>query len=102
MKDGDVGTMETTQPAPLKVETPIQVLLFASLKDAAGADHVEVRLPTAAVPVAEFLTCCGQQHPALMPWLPHVKVAINCSYANPDDMVRAGDEIALLPPVAGG
>jgi len=29
-------------------------------------------------------------------------VAVNCSYASKGTAVRDGDEVALIPPVAGG
>ena len=80
------------------------ILLFAVLREKAGCDEVEVNLPCGARPVtvADVLTACGEQHPLLAPWLPHVKAAVNCSYARATEEVRPWDEIALLPPVAGG
>ena len=80
-----------------------KVLLFAVLRDKAGCDEIAVDLPgTRPVTVAELLAACAEQHPALAPWLPHVKTAVNCSYARPSEELRPWDEIALLPPVAGG
>ena len=81
------------------------VLLFASLKDAAAANRILVRVPLAngaTMTVADLLAECGRQFPQLAPWLPHVRVAVNCEYADPQRPLAAGDEIALLPPVAGG
>jgi molybdopterin converting factor small subunit len=81
------------------------VLLFASLKDAAMTDCIMVEVPSrsdATVTVAELLTHCGQQFPKFLPWLPHIRVAVNCEYANGLSLLHEGDEIALLPPVAGG
>jgi molybdopterin synthase sulfur carrier subunit len=31
-----------------------------------------------------------------------VRVAVNQSFARPGDPVRAGDEVALFPPMTGG
>ena len=81
------------------------MLLFASLKDAAQADRIAVQVPAladATVTVEELLAQCGRQYPNLLPWLPHVRVAVNCEYASGLNLLHAGDEIALLPPVAGG
>lgn len=84
----------------------LPVLLFASLQDAVMTDRIVVQVPPAAdgsVAVAELLTQCGQQYPELASWLPHVRVAVNCEYvAGTGSLLHAGDEIALLPPVAGG
>jgi molybdopterin converting factor subunit 1 len=79
----------------------IEVLLFASLKDAAHADRVNVQLPE-AITVADLLHATGEQFPALSRHLPHCRVAVNREYARNDQPVREGDEIALLPPVSGG
>ena len=81
------------------VEFP--VLLFASLKDAAKAERVVVHLGDGAT-VADLLEACAMEHPVLAAWLPHVKVAVNCEYADANAAIRSTDEIALLPPVAGG
>lgn len=83
----------------------IRVLLFASLKDAAGANQIMVRLPfasTSVLTVQHLLTQCGQQYPVIAKWLPHVRVAVNCTYADAQQTITPGDEIALLPPVSGG
>jgi len=77
------------------------LLLFASLKDAAGAGEIVVAAP-AACSVQELLHACGEQFPVLAPWLPHVRVAVNCEYADGMQAVAPQDEIAVLPPVAGG
>src|ERR687898_2096883 len=78
----------------------VSVRLFAGLRERAGGQHVEVELPEGAV-VADLLTAMGQTpvgelHPG------ECVVAINREYAGADEPVRAGDEIALVPPVSGG
>lgn len=99
--------MNTSHAAP-QVEdeataNTVTVLLFAALKDAVRSDRMTVRLATSApVTVEEFLAHCGAQYPALVAWLPHVRVAVNCAYADNSQTLAPGDEIALLPPVSGG
>ena len=80
------------------------ILLFASLKDVVGTDSIILQLPASndELNVRDVLAACGAQYPALAKWLPHAKVAVNCNYSNLDQTVQSGDEIALLPPVAGG
>jgi molybdopterin converting factor subunit 1 len=77
------------------------VLLFASLKDAAGSDKIEVSVAGAAT-VQMLLEACAEQHPVLARWLPHVRVAVNYEYVTAAHNLNPQDEIALLPPVAGG
>jgi sulfur-carrier protein len=78
----------------------ITVLLFASYADAFGRAAVAVTAqPGATVGdiVAQMRTNAG---PHSLP--PHPLVAVNREYAPYDHVVRAGDEVALIPPVAGG
>lgn len=81
--------------------TLFTVLLFAALKDAAQCSFVQVRTvsPTS---VAQLLTACGEQFPALAPYLPYIRVAVNFEYSNGEQNISATDEIAFLPPVSGG
>ena len=54
------------------------------------------------IPLHQVLDSCARQYPHLARWLPHVRVAVNQEYSATDCLVSADDEIALLPPVAGG
>jgi len=78
----------------------VSVRLFAGLRERAGAQHVEIELPDGAV-VEDLLeamaqTPVGALHPG------ECVVAINREYAGAREAVRAGDEVALVPPVSGG
>jgi molybdopterin converting factor small subunit len=78
----------------------VQVLLFASYADAFGAPSVAVTLREGAT-VTELLAKVKEM--AMGHALPPAPlIALNQVYANPGDIVRAGDEVALIPPVAGG
>jgi molybdopterin converting factor subunit 1 len=78
----------------------VTVLLFASYADALGAPSVSVDLPTEAT-VADVLAAVARRPGAeLLPAVP--LVAVNQRYASTSTRVSSGDEIALIPPVAGG
>ncbi len=79
----------------------IAVRLFATLKDRAGADRITVSLAEPAT-VADLLVALGHAVPALAPALDSSLVAVNRAYAGESVPVRAGDEVALFPPVSGG
>ncbi len=79
----------------------IQVKLFATLKDRAGGSPVTVELPDEAT-VATLLDRLGQTQPKLAPALATCLVAINQEFAFGSTLIRAGDEVALFPPVSGG
>ena len=50
----------------------------------------------------ELLDEVCRRHPALLPWKGAIRVAVNGTYADAVDPVAPGDEVALIPPVAGG
>ncbi len=78
---------------------PIQ--LFASLKDAAKTSQIAIEIPENAT-VAQLLDAVAREFPDMKKWLPHCRVAVNEEYASNGQIVRDGDEIALIPPVSGG
>jgi molybdopterin converting factor subunit 1 len=78
----------------------VTVLLFASYADALGRHSLvlDVESGTTVTDVVErvrALSNDGQLPPAPM-------VAVNERYASRDCVLRPGDEVALIPPVAGG
>jgi MoaE-MoaD fusion protein len=78
----------------------VSVRLFAGLRERAGADRVEVQLPDDAV-VRDVLAAMGGTAVGVLAPKQCV-VAVNREYAGPDEPVREGDEVALVPPVSGG
>jgi len=73
--------------------------LFASAREAAGVDRVEID----GVTVAEVLAAArGRFGPAFERVLAGCKVWVNGEPAHDDDPLAKGDEVAVLPPVSGG
>ncbi len=79
----------------------VRVLFFGMLKDLVGKPADEIELPNGAS-VRDVLTLYESQIPRLKDALPSLALAVNQQYAGPDTKLRAGDEVALLPPVSGG
>jgi molybdopterin synthase catalytic subunit len=78
----------------------VSVRLFAGLRERAGTNRLEVELPDEAS-VADVLAAMAETPVgALRPR--ECVVAVNREYASADAQVRAGDEVALVPPVSGG
>jgi molybdopterin synthase catalytic subunit len=74
----------------------VTVRLFAMLRERAGASEVVLELPDGARvsdALAELSGLAGE--------LPLV-MAVNREYAREEQPLAAGDELALIPPVAGG
>ncbi|MBA2256696.1 MAG: MoaD/ThiS family protein, partial [Thermoleophilaceae bacterium] len=70
----------------------VTVRLFAMLRERAGADEIELDLPDGAR-VADAIARLGD----VAQGLPLV-MAVNREYAPEDQVLDAGDELALIPP----
>ena len=79
----------------------LEIKLFATLKERAGADQLELALPDDAN-VETLLAVAAASYPDLAPALPSSLVAVNKIYAGPKTQLKSGDEVALFPPVSGG
>ena len=79
----------------------VRLLYFAVLRDIIGKSDAEVTLAegTRAADVWQRLRA---EHGALAAYDRPPLTAINESYASPDTELRDGDELAFIPPVAGG
>ncbi len=87
-------------PAPITRIVNVRVLLFASYAERLGLETVRVALPASAT-VADALDHVrslpgGERIP------PRPLCAVNLSHAGLDTRLTEGDEVALLPPLAGG
>ncbi len=78
----------------------VTVLLFASYADALGASRLALDLPRGAT-VSDVLADL-RRRPGADRLPPGPLVAVNQRYARGDTPVHAGDEVAVIPPVAGG
>jgi molybdopterin converting factor small subunit len=76
------------------------VRLFARYAELFGAEQVEVMLPPDARVVDLITALRVLPGGASLPAQPFI--AVNLSHASPTMTVRSADEIALLPPLAGG
>ena len=76
----------------------VRLLLFATYRDFAGAGEMMLDLPAGAK-AADAVAQLRLSTPRI-PERP--VVAINQEYSSLDEILAEGDELALLPPVAGG
>ena len=77
----------------------VTVLLFASYAEQIGRSSMTLELPEGAR-VDEALSRIQAEAAGRLP--PKPMVAVNQSYARGSDILRSGDELAIIPPVAGG
>lgn len=79
----------------------VTVLLFARLREIAGAAELPLELPAAAT-IADAWSRLVGAYPALAPHAPSMSCARNAEYARLHTPLADGDEVAFLPPVSGG
>jgi molybdopterin converting factor subunit 1 len=79
----------------------VRLLFFAVLRDIAGVDDrtLDVREGTTARDVWQALR---DEFAKLADYTQPPMIAVNETYAEPDVLLRDGDELAFIPPVAGG
>jgi molybdopterin converting factor subunit 1 len=79
----------------------MRILLFAQLKEAAGASEFELPV-SRPLSLEEFWAAVIAAKPELAKSRAVVRVARNGEYAPVHVRFEPGDEVALIPPVSGG
>ncbi len=82
--------------------TDVTLLYFAGVRDVLGASEEAVTLPPDVRTVADLQAWLVRERPALAEHMRHLRLARNERFAGAEEVVSAGDVIALIPPVAGG
>lgn len=79
----------------------IQVLFFANLRERFQKTSCNLTIPsgTKAGELFEFLFSNKDE---AKQWSRFTRLAVNQSYVTADAPLQNGDEVALIPPVAGG
>jgi molybdopterin converting factor subunit 1 len=78
----------------------VKVLLFASYADTLGKNQLALDLTSGAT-VSDVLGRVRAM-PGADGLPPEPLIAVNERYARRDQVLSAGDEVAIIPPVAGG
>ena len=85
----------------MKKTMELDVLFFASYRELVGTPRLRLELPTDAT--VEDLVSRVRARPGGFGRLPeHPAVAVNQTVARGSHVLHSGDEVAFLPPVAGG
>ena len=79
----------------------VKILLFATLRQAAGVPSVRIDIPDEAA-VADVRSALMKQYPALAGLFQQSLAAVNQQFASEDLKLVKGAEIAFFPPVSGG
>ena len=82
----------------------ITVLYFARLREAVGTPEESIALPggvTTAGGLVDYLLSSDEHRQAAFAGL-EIRIAVNQEQADGHTPIKAGDEVALFPPVTGG
>ena len=79
----------------------VNILYFASFRDATGRQE-ELREVREGARVAELWSALSREVPLFSRFASAPPAAVNREYVGSDTVLREGDEVAFLPPVAGG
>lgn len=79
----------------------VRLLFFAVLRDIAGADARDLVLAEGTTARDVWQSLRGE-FSKLADYVQPPMIAVNETYAEPETVLREGDELAFIPPVAGG
>lgn len=79
----------------------VRIRLFGVVSERAGVDEETVDIPGGST-AGDVLRMVGDRYPSTAGLLSRVAVAVNLELASPTVPLSDDDEVALLPPVAGG
>ncbi len=79
----------------------IRAIFFASYRELAGADELDLRLAPASR-VSDLVDALRARGGAWDRLPPTPVVAINMEYSSLSATLSEGDEVAFIPPVSGG
>ena len=79
----------------------VTVRLFGSLREQAGCRSLDVELAEGAS-VADLRAELAGRFPSVAEFSDRLRLAVNLELAGEGQLLAEGDEVALLPPVAGG
>jgi molybdopterin converting factor subunit 1 len=79
----------------------VRLLYFAVLRDITGKNEDQIDLPE-GTRAADVWNRLRAQHAELAGYQRPPMTAVNESYVSAEEILREGDELAFIPPVAGG
>ena len=79
----------------------VRVLYFANVRERLRLDSEDLELPP-DTNLGEVRERLAVLHPEIATLLPRVGFAVNQTMARNDHQLADGDEVATIPPVAGG
>jgi molybdopterin converting factor subunit 1 len=80
----------------------VTILYFAGLAELLGTREEPLPWPSGERTGRDLAHALTERHPELAGRLQSVRFAVNEAFVDESEVVRAGDTVALIPPVSGG
>ncbi|WP_419903806.1 molybdopterin converting factor subunit 1 [Kiloniella sp.] len=83
----------------------MKILYFAWLRTSIGKSSEEIAPPAEVKTIDDLLNwlpSLGENYTSALEKRDLLRIAVNQEYADLDQEIKTGDEIALFPPVTGG
>ena len=81
---------------------PVKIIYFAAAREVAGCPEESLEVPDEGLEEHDFKELISSRHANMADFLPRMRLARNGEFMQPGERICAGDEVAVLPPVAGG
>ena len=91
----------TSSPIPV-YDMKIQVLFFASTREITGLSKLDVDISSPDSTTDDLKTELSKRYPSLKFTENHINIAVNKKYVTEATLLKDGDQVALIPPIAGG
>lgn len=85
--------------------TEVNVLFFASARQAAGVSSIQVQLDSDPANTTQLRRLLAERFPALAAMVQDtesITLAVNEKYVEGEVELKSGDTVALIPPISGG
>ncbi len=79
----------------------LNVLYFAHVRSIVGKSQESLTVPCSAT-VGTAVAAVVERYPPLATLMASIRIAVNGEFVDLDHVLTAGDELVLIPPVAGG
>jgi molybdopterin synthase catalytic subunit/molybdopterin converting factor small subunit len=80
----------------------VRMVYFAAARELAACSEEVLEHPARELALSAFVSWLGDHKPRLAPYLTRMRFARNEEFASMDTVIGDGDELSVLPPVAGG
>jgi molybdopterin synthase catalytic subunit len=79
----------------------IRFIYFAGCREAVGRTSDDVDLPEGSS-LEGAIAWLRENRPSITPLLQSARIAVNAEFAYPEQLLKNGDELVVIPPVSGG